>query len=97
MKDMQTEKRNLEFGISHDEQLNTDKKLNPRIILYSNDCPKCKVLENKLDTLKIHHIKIKKIEEIRKKGFLFVPILEVDGNIMNFSQAINWLTTQNFN
>jgi len=77
--------------IAKNEQLNTGNEKSYNIILYSNGCPKCKVLKNKLDMLKISYVEINNIENIKKKGFMSIPILEVDGNIMNFSQAIKWI------
>ena len=93
MKNIQTEK-NLEFGIAKNEQLNTDSIKSPNVILYSNGCPKCKVLKNKLDMLKISYIEINNIENIKKKGFMSMPILEIGDNIMNFFQATKWIKEQ---
>ena len=87
MKNIQTEK-NLEFGIAKNEQLNTDSIKSPNVILYSNGCPKCKVLKNLLNMLKIRYTEITELEE---KRFILMPILEVDNNIMNFPQAIKWI------
>ena len=93
MKNIQTE-RNLEFGIAKNEQLNTDGIKNPNVILYSNGCHKGKVLKNLLNMLKIKYTEITELEEIEEKRFIPMPILEVDDNIMNFSQALKWIKGQ---
>lgn len=90
MKNIQT-KRILEFGIAKNEQLNTSNKKSSNIILYSNGCHKGKVLKNLLNMLKIIYAEITEIEE---KRFIPMPILEVDNNIMNFSQATKWIKGQ---
>ncbi len=93
MKNIQT-KRILEFGIAKNEQLNTSNKKTSNIILYSNGYHKGKVLKNLLNMLKIKYTEITKLEEIEEKRFILMPILEVDDNIMNFSQAIKWIKDQ---
>ena len=61
------------------------------IILYSNDCSKCKILKGKLDEKNITYDLINDIEEMKSKGFRSVPILEVNGEIMNYLDAVKWL------
>ena len=90
MKNIQT-KRNLGLGIAKNEQLNTNGIKNSNVILYSNGCHKGKVLKNLLNMLKIIYAEITEIEE---KRFIPMPILEVDNNIMNFSQATKWIKGQ---
>lgn len=69
--------------------------LNIKIILYSNDCPKCKILKTKLDEKNITYDICSDIELMILKGFQSMPILEVDGKIMNYLNAINWIKEQN--
>lgn len=62
------------------------------ITLYStNSCPKCKILESKLKINNIEHKKITDEDFILQKGFLTVPVLEVDGKILDFASAVKWL------
>lgn len=62
------------------------------ITLYStNSCPKCKILESKLKINNIKHEKITDEDFILQKGFLTVPVLEVDGKILDFTSAVKWL------
>jgi len=57
--------------------------------LYSNDCPKCKILEAKMNEKGVKYEKISDIEEIKKTGFSSVPLLQNDDKILNFMEAVN--------
>lgn len=61
--------------------------------MYSTNplCPKCKVLEKKLGEANIDYNVIDNIDELKKTGFEYFPILKVDGNILDFKQAIEWV------
>lgn len=61
------------------------------IILYTTHCPKCLVLEKKLASKNIEFEEITDNELMLKKGFTMVPVLEVDGKIMNFKEANTWI------
>lgn len=53
----------------------------------------CNVLEKKLIHKDIAFDEINDVEVMRSKGFLSAPMLEVDGNIMNFKEAIDWINS----
>lgn len=61
------------------------------ITLYSNNCPKCKILKEKLDEKGLTYITITDVEAMKAKGFKSVPQLEVDGVVMTYLTAINWI------
>jgi glutaredoxin len=61
------------------------------ITLYSTDCPKCKILKQKLDEKNINYETCKDVNFMLSKGIKSVPILEVDDEIMNYLNAINWV------
>ena len=61
------------------------------ITLYTTDCPKCKILEKKLDAKNITYKKVTNIEEIIMTGFLSSPILKVDDKFMPFTESIYWV------
>lgn len=65
-----------------------------RVILYTTHCPKCSVLEKKLNSKNIQYEENTDTELMISKGFNEVPILEVDGNEMNFKTANEWLNQQ---
>jgi hypothetical protein len=68
------------------------------IILYSTDCPKCKVIEVKLNQLNISYIIEKDIDKINliaeEHNFSSAPILQVNQDFYNFNEAIKWLKEQ---
>lgn len=65
------------------------------IVLYTIDCPKCKVLETLLNTANIKYDVCKDKELMVSKGMREAPMLEVNGRIYNFIEARNWLKTVN--
>lgn len=62
-----------------------------KIILYSNGCPKCNVLTKKLNDANITYEKVSDVDLMLKKGFNTVPILEVNGEVMDFNKANMWI------
>ena len=61
------------------------------IILYSTKCPKCNVLEKKLKDKYIEYIEINDTDLMISKGFITSPMLEVEGNVMDFTKAVEWI------
>lgn len=61
------------------------------VILYSTHCPKCNVLEKKLKQKNISYKEVNDIEKMKEKGYLSVPILEVNDVSMDFKTASDWL------
>ncbi len=64
------------------------------VVLYSAHCPKCNVLEKKLKQKNISYEQINNIEIMKEKGYLTVPVLEVDGISMDFKTACDWITSK---
>ena len=62
--------------------------------MYSTHCPKCNVLEKKLNQNNIEYKLIEDEDVMVNKGFMTSPMLEVDGKPMDFSAAIKWLGNQ---
>ena len=65
------------------------------IVLYSTHCPRCVVLEKKLKQTEIDYNELNDVSIMEKKGSLSVPMLEVDGKIMDFKDANDWINTLN--
>ena len=59
--------------------------------LYSTHCPKCILLEKKLNQKNISFEEINDIDVMAEKGFMQAPMLEVDGEVMDFKQANDWI------
>lgn len=64
------------------------------VILYSTNCPKCKVLEKKLDSTGINYKIVTDEDLMIGKGFTSAPMLEVDGLLMDFGNAVRWAKEQ---
>ena len=65
-----------------------------KVILYQHGCPRCKVLKMKLDEKGIQYEEVTDIEVMKEKGFQEAPKLEVDGVVMNFKEASEWIKEQ---
>ena len=66
------------------------------VVLYTIECPKCVILEKKLEAKNIKFLRVSDEETIRAKGFSdsSFPILEVDGVVMGYKTAIQWANNQ---
>ena len=61
------------------------------ITLFSTKCPKCNVLEKKLKAKNIEYEEVNDVEAMKEKGIVTVPVLEVDGEVMDFKAASDWI------
>ena len=61
------------------------------IKLLTTHCPRCTVLQKKLDAKNIYYTEITDIEEIQSYGIDAVPALIVDEVIMDFPAAVQWI------
>lgn len=61
------------------------------VILYSTGCPKCRVLKKKLTDKHIIFEENNSVEEMESLGLVEVPALSVDGDLLEFSKAIQWV------
>lgn len=62
--------------------------------LYSTHCPKCQILEKKMAQKGIEYIEITDTRQMLDMGLSSVPWLEVDGQMMDFNQANQWINEQ---
>jgi glutaredoxin len=65
-----------------------------KVILFSTHCPKCNVLESKLKQKNIDYEEVNDVEVMVRKEFTTVPMLEVDGVVYDFKQAVEWIGEQ---
>ena len=63
------------------------------VILYSTHCPRCVVLEEKLEDANIEFKLIEDQKVMEEKGFMSAPMLEVDGQVMDFVKANKWINS----
>lgn len=61
------------------------------ITLYSTGCPQCNVLKAKLDEKGIKYDTVTDEQVMLDKGFMSAPLLDVDGSIMTFKDAVDWV------
>lgn len=65
------------------------------LILYTTDCPKCKILEKKLDEKNITYGKNYDINYMIEQGFTEAPVLQFpDGSRLRFNEAVSWVNLQ---
>lgn len=64
------------------------------IVVYSTGCPKCGILERKLNEKNISFTKCTDADEMLALGIMSVPVLSVDGDMMDFSKAVQWVNEQ---
>lgn len=71
-----------------------------KIILYSTNCPKCKVITKKLAQKGIDFTEIDcktdttYIAMLSGKGFVGMPVLQVGEDFLDFSKANKWIGEQ---
>lgn len=63
------------------------------IVLYSNNCPACKVLKSKLDAKNIEYELVQDEKTLVEKGFDWLPIMDVDGKLMKVAEASKYIDT----
>ena len=65
------------------------------ITVYSQDgCPKCKVLKMKLDQKGLSYNECKDVELMMALGFMALPVMAVDEQVMPFEAAVKYVDAQ---
>lgn len=64
--------------------------MNKEIVLYTTGCPQCKVLKQMLDKAGVTYGNCSDIDVMMELGISSVPMLKVDGEMMNFQKAMQW-------
>ena len=66
-------------------------------VLYSNGCPKCRVLKAKLENKNINFIENNDLEEMKTvlevEGIFSLQVLHVDETFMKFEVANTWVNS----
>lgn len=76
---------------SNDKNIHNSIGVNMKTILYSTGCPKCSILKKKMDEKNIEYDIVSDVDLMQANGFMNLPMLEVDDNIMDFGAAIKWI------
>ena len=61
------------------------------ITVYTTHCPKCKILEKTLDSRGVDYTTVEDVDVMIAKGFQMVPMMEVDGKVLDFKEAMFWI------
>lgn len=60
-------------------------------VFTTDTCPRCKVLKTKLQQKGIDFQECRDIDEILRRGIQSVPVLEVEGKLLDFSEALKYV------
>lgn len=60
-------------------------------MLYSTGCPRCNVLKKKLADRGVDYTENNSVDEMVSMGIMEVPVLSVDGKLLDFSEAVKWV------
>ncbi len=63
-------------------------------ILYSTHCPKCRILEKKMNDKNIEYQECNDVETMLKLGLSTVPWLQVENKLLDFNEANQWINQQ---
>ena len=61
------------------------------MILYSTNCPKCKVLESKLLEAGISFETCTDIDKMIELGLQTAPVLQINDKMLAFKEALDWI------
>ena len=64
------------------------------VTMYSTHCPKCQVLEKKLQQKNIEYNVVTDTLEMGRMGIRSLPVLSVNSELLDFKKAIEWVNKQ---
>lgn len=64
------------------------------VTMYSTHCPKCQVLEKKLQQKGIEYNVVTDTLEMGRMGIRSLPVLSVNSELLDFKKAIEWVNKQ---
>lgn len=65
--------------------------------MYSTHCPKCNQLSKRLNERGIKYEICDNIDTMKSLGIATAPYLQVNGELMDFTKAWRWASTQEVN
>lgn len=65
-----------------------------KICLYTIGCPRCLILEKKLEEAKIPYDIITDEKTIAQENITIVPVLKIDNKLYDFAESIKWIKEQ---
>ena len=67
--------------------------MNKDIILYSTGCPKWEILKKKMGEKNISYTEINDIDIMNEKNITFVPMLEIEGKLLNYRESVSFINS----
>lgn len=64
------------------------------LILYTIHCPKCIVLQKKLDAKGLNYTTCDNTDVMKRLGFNLLPVLQVNNKFLSFSEAVQYIELQ---
>ena len=64
------------------------------VILYSTGCPMCNALKRQLEKKGISFETVTDEKVMHEKGLTAAPALEIEGKILDFTDAMSWVRGQ---
>lgn len=61
------------------------------VVLYSTGCLMCDLLKTELEKANIEYVICSDIDTMINMGLNELPVLEVNGKLMNNNEAIDWI------
>ena len=64
------------------------------VVLYTQEfCPQCEGIKRLLKQKGISYMENRDVDEMAAKGITHTPMMEVDGEMMSATNAINWINS----
>ena len=64
-----------------------------KLILYTTGCPKCVILKKVLDKKQLDYQIEENVGIMQSRGICHVPVLSVDGEMLDFATSFKWVAT----
>lgn len=61
------------------------------VVLYSTGCPRCEVIKKKLAEKGVSYTECTSVEKMLQMGMSSVPMLEINGDLLSFQEALDWI------
>lgn len=63
------------------------------ITLYTTHCPKCTILQKKLEAKNIQFNVVQDVQVMKEKKIMSVPVLQVDGQKFDYYNAVKFVNS----
>lgn len=61
------------------------------LIVYTTGCPRCEILKDKMIESNVYFTEVEDIEKMKELGIKQVPILEVNGKLLSYFKALEYI------